>query len=120
MKEFLDNCKRKHFFKDATHTSPQNDKDQSRSLFKAVSEEEVLNVPLNGSNTLDNAILTRISSQTYLIPSNCKFTNSCVSEIDKFANELYDFIVIDPPWYNKYIRRVRSRKREEGSVEDIS
>ncbi|KAG4075321.1 hypothetical protein HA402_003112 [Bradysia odoriphaga] len=109
-KEFLDHCKRNAFFNVSSHHTTDN----SLSVFKEVCGEETVNVPLNGKNTLDNAILTNISGQTYLIPPKCKFTNSCVSAIDKFADEFYDFIVIDPPWWNKYIRRLRTWKREEG------
>lgn len=112
-KEFLDNCKSKHFFKE---TVAVQNVDNQLSLFREVASEKIIDAPLNGENALGNAILTNISDQTYIIPPNCRFTNSCVSEIEKFASELYDFIVIDPPWWNKFIRRVRSCKREEGLV----
>lgn len=85
-------------------------------LFKELCSDNTLDAPLNGRNSSENAILTNISGQRYLIPPNCKFTNSYVSEIDKFAKELYDFVIIDPPWWNKYIRRVRGSKPEEGLV----
>lgn len=83
-------------------------------MFKQLSAQKVIDAPLNGKNTLTDAILTNISDQTYLIPPNCTFTNSCVSRIKDIASDFYDFIVIDPPWWNKFIRRVRGSNRDEG------
>lgn len=115
-KKFLDDCKTNNLFKESTAISRTNE-NTSFLLFKELCSDNVLNAPMSGRNSSDNAILTNISGQTYLIPPNCKFTNSYVSEIENFAKlDLYDFVVIDPPWWNKYIRRVRGCKPEAGWV----
>lgn len=63
-----------------------------------------------GGNTSSNVILADINSDKYLIPPNCLFYQKDVREIEKFLDfgQKYDLIVLDPPWWNKFIRRVKS------------
>lgn len=72
--------------------------------------------PFNGANTNDHSIECELSGQTYLIPSNCRFFNKNVLEIPAFLplENQFDFIVMDPPWWNKYIRRINSVQQDKG------
>ncbi|XP_044313133.1 N(6)-adenine-specific methyltransferase METTL4 [Drosophila rhopaloa] len=53
----------------------------------------------------------------YLIPNRCKFFNHNVDNLTALLHQLlpaYDLIVLDPPWRNKYIRRLKRAKQELG------
>lgn len=65
---------------------------------------------MTGGNTSNNVIVADIYSEKYLIPPNCLFYQKDVREIEQFLNfdKKYDLIVLDPPWWNKFIRRVKS------------
>ncbi|XP_058175598.1 N(6)-adenine-specific methyltransferase METTL4 [Anopheles ziemanni] len=57
-----------------------------------------------------------MDGETYLIPPGVKFINS---SIDRFAeyimeDEKFDLILLDPPWWNKYIRRVKAANAKIG------
>lgn len=61
-----------------------------------------------GGNKDENAIVVNINDANYLIPSNCNFYCYNVTEMDKLLNgNMYDVILLDPPWWNKFIRRKR-------------
>lgn len=69
---------------------------------------------LHGENTLPYSIITTTDGINFLIPPHCKFYNRDIrdlSGIDLTAGQ-HDLIVIDPPWWNKYIRRSRNTKKE--------
>lgn len=70
----------------------------------------------NGANTLDHSIECEFNGETYLIPRNCRFFNKNVLELPDFLplENQFEFIVMDPPWWNKYIRRINSVKSENG------
>lgn len=55
------------------------------------------------------------SGDQFLIPPNCTMHCKNVQEMDwsKF-NCVYDVIVMDPPWWNKYIRRTKQMNEENG------
>lgn len=63
----------------------------------------------HGANT-ENTIITKISTQQYLFPSGCNFYCKNTSEIETcLNNQKFDLILLDPPWWNKYIRRKKSK-----------
>ncbi|XP_043652633.1 N(6)-adenine-specific methyltransferase METTL4 [Drosophila teissieri] len=57
------------------------------------------------------------SSGVYLIPNQSRFFNHNVDNLPALLHQLlpaYDLIVLDPPWRNKYIRRLKRAKPELG------
>lgn len=84
-----------------------------------------------GENSLYHAVLSTISSTTYLIPPRCEFYQDDVRNIDRLlgvcpADGPFDLVVIDPPWWNRYVRRAKRAKQTAGyqmldsqAIEDI-
>ncbi|XP_055715967.1 N(6)-adenine-specific methyltransferase METTL4 isoform X2 [Phlebotomus papatasi] len=69
---------------------------------------------LHGENRNLQCITTTIDGQEFLIPPECHFYQNDVRKIETFllpGNEVFDLIVIDPPWWNKYIRRVKKANK---------
>jgi len=57
------------------------------------------------------------SSRVYLIPNRSQFFNHNVDNMPALLHQLlpaYDLIVLDPPWRNRYIRRLKRAKQELG------
>ncbi|KAH8382144.1 hypothetical protein KR009_002066, partial [Drosophila setifemur] len=75
---------------------------------------------LHGAN--ESGQMQRFQSQddagtVYLIPDRARFYNHNVEQLPSLLPQLlpaYDLIVLDPPWRNKYIRRLKKAKRELG------
>lgn len=71
-----------------------------------------------GENNLDHGKVISMNESFYLIPPNCKFFNKKIDDIESFlppneANK-FDFIVLDPPWKNRYIKRVKRNNAKQG------
>ncbi|XP_063626315.1 N(6)-adenine-specific methyltransferase METTL4 [Cydia splendana] len=63
---------------------------------------------INGGNNSDSAILCSVKDEQFLIPANCRFYCGCVKEqCVKLNGSKFDIVVADPPWWNKYIRRLK-------------
>lgn len=71
---------------------------------------------IRGENPEPHAILKTIESTSYLLPPHCKFHANDVCSIDEHLprNEHFDFVVIDPPWWNRYVRRAKRAKPTAG------
>ncbi|XP_060649064.1 N(6)-adenine-specific methyltransferase METTL4 [Drosophila nasuta] len=57
------------------------------------------------------------NSSSYIIPQAARFYNHNVEQLTALLPQLlpsYDVIVLDPPWRNKYIRRIKRTKQELG------
>lgn len=57
------------------------------------------------------------TGRVYLIPDRARFYNHNVDQLPALLPQLlpaYDLIVLDPPWRNKYIRRLKRAKQELG------
>lgn len=57
------------------------------------------------------------SSNSFIIPQAVRFYNHNVEQLTALLPQLlssYDLIVIDPPWRNRYIRRIKRAKQELG------
>lgn len=50
----------------------------------------------------------------YVFPPKCQFYCDDVRNMKKLGDEKYDIILLDPPWINKYIRRKKKIKQNEG------
>lgn len=70
----------------------------------------------NGENSNDNSIECELNGEPYLIPCNCRFYNKNILNIPDYLplENQFDVIVLDPPWWNKYIRRINSVKQANG------
>ncbi|XP_011688202.1 PREDICTED: methyltransferase-like protein 4 isoform X2 [Wasmannia auropunctata] len=72
------------------------------------------NENLYGSNDTDDAIVTEVHDKKYVFPTKCTFYCYDVRDIEKkmeLSNQ-YDFILLDPPWWNKSIRRKKTKCAE--------
>lgn len=67
---------------------------------------------LHGENNLSQGLVTQVNNESYLIPAECKFFSYDVNDIEQKLDLLghpYDLILLDPPWWNKYIRRKKAK-----------
>jgi hypothetical protein len=67
---------------------------------------------LHGENSLNLGLITEVNGENYLVPAECKFFCYDVNEIEHKLDLLvhpYDLILLDPPWWNKYIRRTKAK-----------
>lgn len=73
-------------------------------------------ISFNGENNTNEALIRRIGSQEFVFPQQCKFYCQDVCEIKNYIDSLgkFDLILLDPPWWNKYIRRKKAKCEQEG------
>ncbi|XP_018571183.1 methyltransferase-like protein 4 [Anoplophora glabripennis] len=63
----------------------------------------------HGAN-VGSATIKSVNGSNFLFPENSIFYSKNVSDIQTHLNnETYDLILLDPPWWNKYIRRKRKK-----------
>lgn len=62
-----------------------------------------------GENNLDYSHMHTIQNQSFIIPPKCKFFNKDIRKMGEFldANLKFDFVVADPCWKNRYIKRTK-------------
>lgn len=75
-----------------------------------VYSNEIVTKTLNGQNTLSTSVIASLDDEQYIIPPHSRFISADVLRISESIKELFDLIVMDPPWWNKYIRRARKAK----------
>lgn len=77
-------------------------------------QESSRNLVVNsfGSN-IGSSQVQEINNSCYLFPENCEFYCKDTSEISaSLQNRQFDAILLDPPWWNKYIRRKRKKSTD--------
>ncbi|EZA61219.1 hypothetical protein DMN91_005402 [Ooceraea biroi] len=69
---------------------------------------------LYGSNDTNDAIISEAHDKKYVFPRKCTFYCYDVRDMEKKMdlNNQYDFILLDPPWWNKSIRRKKMKCAE--------
>lgn len=69
---------------------------------------------LYGSNDTNNTIVSEAHDKKYIFPRRCTFYCYDVRDMEKRMdlNNQYDFILLDPPWWNKSIRRKKMKCAE--------
>ncbi|KAJ9578805.1 hypothetical protein L9F63_004955, partial [Diploptera punctata] len=74
-------------------------------------------INMHGCNGTQNSLITQINGENYVIPADCRFFCYDVKEITTKVDLMsapYDLVLLDPPWWNKYIRRKRAKCEEAG------
>lgn len=81
-----------------------------RDLSKELFETTLFDfMGIKGGNNADTSLKCRIKEHNFLIPSNSRFYCGCVKEqCLKLDGNKFDIVVADPPWWNKYIRRLKN------------
>ena len=72
---------------------------------------------LHGCNETQHSLITQINGENYVIPADCQFFCYDVKDITAKINLMsipYDLVLLDPPWWNKYIRRKRAKCEKAG------
>lgn len=107
---FIQMCKANKIIELKTDTYNLNN-EMAQLFTDSFYSQRELRLTLHGVNSLDRAMITRLETEEMLIPPNCRFIKDNVTNLANYINiaeTFYDLIVIDPPWWNKYIRRAKS------------
>ncbi|XP_063991828.1 N(6)-adenine-specific methyltransferase METTL4 isoform X2 [Diachasmimorpha longicaudata] len=68
-----------------------------------------------GRNSRDQAVVESIKGVEYVFPENCEFYSHDVRNIgEMLEGREFDFVLMDPPWWNKFVRRTKDRMNETG------
>ncbi|XP_059480374.1 N(6)-adenine-specific methyltransferase METTL4 isoform X2 [Neocloeon triangulifer] len=63
-------------------------------------------------NTKNKPVLRCIRGENYVLPGNCRFfCGDLFNSMNFLSSETFDLVIVDPPWWNKYIRRIKSAAR---------
>lgn len=105
-----------HPISDVPDNDSRQDNKDALSFMDSIHELPYLTTLFNGENSNDHAIECELNGETYLIPSNCKFFNKNILDISDYLplENQFEILVLDPPWWNKYIRRINTAKQENG------
>ena len=57
-------------------------------------------------NLSDANMISKFPGAEILVPPRCCFYNSDIADIGNLIEDVYDLVIIDPPWDNRFIRRV--------------
>ncbi|XP_050352898.1 DNA N6-methyl methyltransferase [Nymphalis io] len=80
-------------------------RDLSRKYFECTAFDHK---GLSGGNNSDGPLHCKVKDDYFLIPPNSRFFCGCVKEqCQKLKSNKYDIVIADPPWWNKYIRRLK-------------
>ncbi|KAK9510384.1 hypothetical protein O3M35_005180 [Rhynocoris fuscipes] len=107
-KTLLKEARQLHLF--TTSPSPKDYLDNNKlartfvdNFFDTITEKYST---FQGGNTNNHSLIVNIDNGNYVIPPLCNFFSCEIHEINnKLQENKYDFILLDPPWKNKFIRR---------------
>lgn len=113
---FLTACKKENLFKCFHDDDIEKYKNENIKLMNEFYNHSSDFREFHGENNLDiGMVVTMDDGFKYLIPKKCKFFNKKIEDIQKFlpSSQKFDFIVIDPPWTNRYIKRLKKTNRNQ-------
>uniref|UniRef100_A0A182Q5F2 Methyltransferase-like protein 4 n=1 Tax=Anopheles farauti TaxID=69004 RepID=A0A182Q5F2_9DIPT len=69
-----------------------------------------------GQNSSVHSVITEMDGESFIIPPSVTFINSSVDRFSEYIaqHNKFDLIVLDPPWWNKYIRRIKAVNAKSG------
>lgn len=80
----------------------------AQSIYEQTGRDQITDAC--GGNNGTEHIVTTIQDAQYLIPKQCRFYCKDVHDINQYlSGSKYNFIVLDPPWWNKFVRRKKKR-----------
>lgn len=85
--------------------------------FSSLFFNDVCNVDLgkcSGGNTSYLPVFVSIHGQDYLIPNNSRFFCCDIQSLQLPDSSKFDFALLDPPWWNKYVRRRKTKQKTGG------
>lgn len=59
---------------------------------------------LKGANVISSPQVVEIENRLYVIPPHSNFIRCNLNDLDE-KDKKFDFILLDPPWWNKHVRR---------------
>lgn len=111
IESFLSSCKKKKLFSTTEDDMRDRLKDDNIKLMNDFYALPSDSGTFRGENNLSMGQLTNLNGTFYLIPPRCKFFNNRIETMKAILppsdDSKFDFIVIDPPWRNRYIKRVK-------------
>lgn len=116
IKEFLTECKKRNLFPQYSEDDIVHFKSENINLMNEFYDVSNEFKEFYGENNLEVGIVTTFDDGvSYLIPKKCSFYNKKVEDMSKFlpSSNKFDFIVIDPPWTNRYIKRLKKTDRKQ-------
>lgn len=80
----------------------------------AIVEEPTVFPKFHGQNPSTSPVVTTFVGRQFLIPPKSVFYNDDIRNLSNILpnGEKFDLIVLDPPWRNKYIRRLKAIRTE--------
>jgi 16S rRNA G966 N2-methylase RsmD len=102
--KILDNAKNLNIFTNIVVDNNEESRLESKKFYLSRPQ---LNYNFHGSNQEEIPIIANFQNEKYVFPKNSQFYCYDIREIDKKFNisNRFDLIVLDPPWWNKSIRR---------------
>ncbi|XP_049877166.1 N(6)-adenine-specific methyltransferase METTL4 isoform X2 [Pectinophora gossypiella] len=81
-----------------------------RDLSKRYFEATVFDhIGINGGNNSDRPLKCKIKEEYFLIPHKSRFfCGSITEQCEKLNGSKFDIVIADPPWWNKFIRRLKN------------
>jgi len=98
-------------------------RDNNRQLRILVSEiqkrskNDFKTFPISNINKSDKCRMVKVEETDYVLPPNCRYF---VDDLNNFNStevvdkKKFDVILMDPPWENKYVKRLNKRKTNLG------
>lgn len=114
-KEFLVECQKNGFIVTTADDTPK-DNSKLKKFLTQWNDSNNKNIPtFYAENPINQLEITKLNDKQYLIPPKCAVYCKSIDEINwNDLKDSYDFIVIDPPWWNKYIRRTKQFREDNG------
>lgn len=115
IKSFLTDCKVKNLFQQYLEDDIEQYKQKNVELMNKFYNSSTSFSEFHGENNLNIGVITTINNTKFIIPPKCKFFNKNINDINNFlsTSEKFDIIIMDPPWANRYIKRLKKTNKSQ-------